>query len=112
MSARFELPCPVTVEETGDLCGKVVMIEATKAEPATMWYPGAPEEFEVIECECGHKDVIEEKYQDAVWEFIRDYEVSSAEYAAEAAYDAYKDARWEYMGVPMRGGRGSTRGDW
>lgn len=97
MSYRFTMPCPAYDEKKDDVCEAEIEIEATKAEPATWWYPGSPQEFEVIECHCGHKDIVERgKYADDVWEYLRDKEIADLEsrYDEARERDYFLMARW------------------
>lgn len=84
MSYHFTMPCPATVEETGDFCDEDIEIEMTKEERATYWCPGSPAEFEVVFEKCGHKDKIELDHIDDVFEYVRDREIAAMEAMADA----------------------------
>ena len=84
MSYTFMMPCPVTLEETGDSCGEEIEVEMTKEERATYWYPGSPAEFEVVFDTCGHKGKIEMDHIDDVFEYTRDMEIAAMEAMADA----------------------------
>jgi len=99
---KLVIRCPVKGEE--DVCGMPVTLNISKAEPMTWNYPGAPAEFEVLDCWCGHREQIETKYKDEVWETIKDIEATAKAYAAEARYDAWRDDHpgRSYTGLPVR----------
>jgi hypothetical protein len=81
----MRMRCPVQLDD--DTCEHEIVLDVSKSEKATWFYPGCPEEFEVTECHCGHRQRIEDDYQDDVWSEVRDNEIAQLEAKAEARYD-------------------------
>ncbi len=85
---HFTMPCPAFDDRKDDVCEEPMEIEYMNAEPATWTYPGAPAEFEIVECKCDHKDIVERgKYADDVWEYIRDKERAALEDKLDRQYE-------------------------
>jgi len=89
------LKCPVYDAATMDnVCDQEIEVDAWPAERMTHWYPGSPAGFEVVEADCGHAGVIEDKYYDTIMEQLADRERSASEYAIDAMIERRIDQVW------------------